>query len=82
MIIADLNILETVTAENVIGGCCSSRHKGDEKYYDEKDKKDKKDNKNRKDNNDKKYDDYEGKNEPIELTITQDVKVIQEISFN
>lgn len=72
MIISDLNILETVTAENVIGGCrprnskYNDRYEEDKKYKKEEDKKYKND-------EDKKYK-YDGDQT---LTIVQetDVKV-------
>ena len=79
MIISDLNILETVTAGNVMGGCCVSRYECDDRYYNDNDKKNDKDKKGK---NDKKYDNDKGQLDGIELTITQDVIVIQDIRFN
>jgi hypothetical protein len=50
MIISDLNVLETVTAENIIGGCShrrDNRRKKDDykKYYDHDKRDEKKDEK-------------------------------------
>ncbi|KZL49845.1 hypothetical protein A2T98_10595 [Nodularia spumigena CENA596] len=74
MIIADLNILETVEAGNILGGCCCSKDYKDydkdyDKEYDNYGKK--------KDKDEDKY--YGKKEEEPEYKETLTIKINQEV---